>query len=100
VASSTRRQSRWPKKAEKVAAVLTPVSEITSLKPRVEVRPGVSQTAMFGTDTKIMGRQVIVNVVENGAARSPQNLTRWLVLDLVLIGLPVNKAMIGDNGNG
>jgi hypothetical protein len=42
---------RWPKKAEKVAAVLTPLAEISSLKPRVEVRAGgAGQAAMFGSD--------------------------------------------------
>jgi hypothetical protein len=60
---------RWPKKAEKVAAVLTPLSEITSLKPRVEVRPGVSQTSMFGSDAKITGRQIVIKVVEPGSGR-------------------------------
>jgi hypothetical protein len=60
---------RWPKKAEKVAAVLTPVTEITSVKPRVEVRPGASQTTMFGADAKLMSRQVIVKVVEPRSGR-------------------------------
>jgi len=60
---------RWPKKAEKVAAVLTPVSEITSLKPRVEVKAGAGQTTMFGADAKITGRQVVVKVVEPGSGR-------------------------------
>jgi hypothetical protein len=60
---------RWPKKAEKVAAVLTPVSEITSLKPRVEVRAGAGQATMFGTDVKLTARQVVVRVVEPGSGR-------------------------------
>jgi hypothetical protein len=60
---------RWPKKAEKVAAVLTPISEITSLKPRVEVRAGAGQTTMFGADAKVTGRQVVVKVVEPGSGR-------------------------------
>ncbi len=60
---------RWPKKAEKMAAVLTPISEITSLKPRVEVRPGAGQTTMFGADSKMMGRQIVVRVVEPGSGR-------------------------------
>lgn len=60
---------RWPKKAEKVAAVLTPVSEITSLKPRVEVKAGAGQTTLFGADAKMMGRQVVVKVVEPGSGR-------------------------------
>ena len=69
---------RSPKKAAKVAAVLTPLSEITSLKPRVEVRPGgAGQTTMFGADSKIIGRQVLVKVVEPGSGRrlfkSPQS---------------------------
>jgi hypothetical protein len=61
---------RWPKKAEKVPAVLTPISEITLLKPRVEVKPGgAGQTTMFGGDTNMMGRQVVVKVVEPGTGR-------------------------------
>jgi hypothetical protein len=61
---------RWPKKAEKVAVVLTPLAEITSLKPRVEVAPGnAGQTSMFGPDTKMMGRQVAIKVVEPGSGR-------------------------------
>jgi hypothetical protein len=55
---------RWPNKTEKVAAVLTPVSEITSLRPRVEVRAGTRQTTMFGADAKMTGRQIVVKVVE------------------------------------
>ena len=68
---------RWPKKAEKVAAVLTPFAEITSLKPRVEVKPGAGQATMFGADAKMMSRQVVVKVVEPGSGRrlfkSPQS---------------------------
>jgi len=61
---------RWPKKAEKVAAVLTPIAEITSVRPRVEVRPGgAGQSTMFGPDAKIMGRQVVVRVVEPESGR-------------------------------
>lgn len=62
---------RWPKKAEKVAAVLTPIAEITSLKPRVEVKAGAvaGQASMFGPDAKMMGRQVVVKVVEPGSGR-------------------------------
>ena len=60
----------WPKKAEKVKAVLTPLSEITSQKPRVEVRPGdAGQTTMFGPDSKMTGRQIVVKVVEPASGR-------------------------------
>jgi hypothetical protein len=61
---------RWPKKAEKITAVLTPLAEISSMKPRVEVRPGgAGQASMFGADAKMMGRQVVVKVVEPGSGR-------------------------------
>lgn len=61
---------RWPKKAEKVVAVLTPLTEISSLKPRVEVRAGgAGQASMFGPDAKMMGRHVVVKVVEPGSGR-------------------------------
>jgi hypothetical protein len=69
---------RWPKKAEKVAAVLTPISAIASLKPRVEVKPGsAGQASLFGADAKVIGRQITVKVVEPGSGRrlfrSPQS---------------------------
>jgi hypothetical protein len=60
---------RWPKKAEKVAAVLTPLAEISSLKPRVEVTGGPGQALIFGPDAKMIGRQVVVKVVELGSGR-------------------------------
>jgi hypothetical protein len=61
---------RWPQKAEKIGVVLTPLAEVTSLRPRVEVKPGgAAQTSMFGADAKMMGRQVVVKVVEPGAGR-------------------------------
>jgi hypothetical protein len=59
----------WPKKTEKVSAVLTPISEITSLKPRVEVKPGVSQGTIFGPDAKMMSRQVLVKIVDPATGR-------------------------------
>jgi hypothetical protein len=61
---------RWPKKAEKVAAVLTPLAEITSLKPRVEVRPGGGgRLPGFGAEANVTGRQVMVKIVEPGSGR-------------------------------
>jgi len=62
---------RWPKKAEKVAAVLTPITEIISLKPRVEVKAGAGagQAALFGADPQATGRQIVVKVVEPGSGR-------------------------------
>ncbi|HXG33315.1 MAG TPA: PglZ domain-containing protein [Bryobacteraceae bacterium] len=61
---------RWPRKAEKVAAVLTPVAEITSLKPRVEVRPGSSgRLPGFGAEVGVTGREVTVKVVEPATGR-------------------------------
>jgi hypothetical protein len=61
---------RWPKKAEKIATVLTPLAEIASLRPRVEVKPGgAGQASMFGADAKMIGRQVVVKVVEPGSGR-------------------------------
>ncbi|MGK5084117.1 PglZ domain-containing protein [Bdellovibrionota bacterium FG-1] len=59
---------RSPKKAEKISAVLTPLAEISSLKPRVEVKSG-TQTAMFGPDAKVTGRQIIVKVIEPKSGR-------------------------------
>lgn len=61
---------RWPKKAEKVTAVLTPLTEITSVKPRVEVKVGsAGQGSMFGPDTGMIGRQIVVKIVEPDTGR-------------------------------
>jgi hypothetical protein len=61
---------RWPKKAEKIAAVLTPLTEIASLKPRVEIRPGAhGKLPGFGADARMTGRDVLVRVVEPNSGR-------------------------------
>jgi hypothetical protein len=59
---------RWPKKAEKVSVLLTPLAEITSVAPRVEVRP-VGQATLLATDAKMTGRQVLVKVTEPNTGR-------------------------------
>lgn len=61
---------RWPKKAEKVAVVLTPVTEIVSLRPRLEVRPGAGDRLPgIGADERTLGRQVSVKVVDPSNGR-------------------------------
>ncbi|MBI2837080.1 MAG: PglZ domain-containing protein [Acidobacteria bacterium] len=61
---------RWPKKAEKISVVLTPLSEITSVKPRIELKPGATgQPGLFGADDRMMGREVFVKVVEPASGR-------------------------------
>jgi hypothetical protein len=55
--------ARWPRKAEKVAVVLTPMSAIASLRPRVELRPGVA------AEPRMMSREVTVKVVEPRSGR-------------------------------
>jgi hypothetical protein len=40
---------QWPKKAQKIAAVLKPVAQIVSLAQKIEVAPAAMQKRMFGT---------------------------------------------------
>ncbi len=62
--------ARWPKKAEKMAVVLTPLAEIASLRPRIELKPGVTgRLPGMGSDEKMLGRQVVVKVVDPGSGR-------------------------------
>jgi hypothetical protein len=44
--------------------VLTSLAEITSVRPRVEIRAGVSQATMFGPNAKMAARQIVVKAVE------------------------------------
>lgn len=61
---------RWPKRAQKVAVVLTPIGEIVSLRPRIELRPGTSDLLPgFAADERTLGRQVTVKIVEAGTGR-------------------------------
>ncbi len=61
---------RWPKKAEKVAVVLTPLTEIVSLRPRLEVRPGAGDRLPgIGADERTLGRQVSIKVVDPSNGR-------------------------------
>lgn len=88
---------RWPKKAEKVAAVLTPLAEISSVKPRVEVKAGgVGQSSMFGADAKMMGRQVVVKVVEPGSGRRIFRSAQSCKVDPD--GLPVTLVLEREGG--
>ena len=62
---------RWPKKAQKIRAVLKPVSQIVSLAQRIEVAPGApGQTKLCqmdeiscGLDENLIGRTVLVKVL-------------------------------------
>lgn len=61
---------RWPKKAEKTQAVLAPLSAITSLRPRVEIRPGASGFLPgVGAPATMIGREVMVKIVEPPSRR-------------------------------
>jgi len=61
--------ARWPRKAEKIAVVLTPMSAIASLRPRVELRPGVTGLSGVGPEPRMMTREVVVKVVEPRSGR-------------------------------
>jgi hypothetical protein len=61
---------KWPKKAEKASAVLTPLTTIASLRPRIEVRPGVSgHLPGVGAPSSMTGREVTVKIVEPPSRR-------------------------------
>lgn len=61
---------RWPKKAEKVAVVLTPLTEIVSLRPRLELKPGAGDRLPgLGADERTLGRPVAVKVVDPSSGR-------------------------------
>lgn len=61
---------RWPKKAEKVAVVLTPLIEIVSLRPRVELKAGATNRLPgMGADERTLGRQVVVKVIDPSNGR-------------------------------
>jgi hypothetical protein len=60
----------WPKKAEKVAVVLTPLTEIVSLRPRLELKPGAGgRLPGLGADERTLGRPVAVKVVDPSSGR-------------------------------
>ena len=54
---------QWPKKAQKIVAVLKPVVQIVSLAQKIEVAPAAVQKKLFGTvDENLLSRQVSVKV--------------------------------------
>ncbi|OPY50191.1 MAG: PglZ domain protein [Methanosaeta sp. PtaU1.Bin060] len=63
--------AKWPKKAQKIRAVLKPISQIISLAQRIEVAPGApGQTTLCkleekarGINEKIIGRKVMIKVI-------------------------------------
>lgn len=61
---------RWPRKAEKVRVVLTPLTEIVSLRPRLELKPGAGDRLPgIGADERTLGRQVSVKIVDPSNGR-------------------------------
>jgi hypothetical protein len=63
-------KAEWPKKAAKITVVLTPLKEIATFNPRVEVRPGAADHFPgFGASAENLGRQVKIKVVEHGTGR-------------------------------
>jgi len=58
--------AHWPKKAKKIDVILKPVTEITSLTPRIEIGPGTPvQLDLSGTlDANLLSRNVFVKVID------------------------------------
>jgi hypothetical protein len=56
----------YPRRAKKIEVVLKPITEITSLTPRVEIATGTPvQLDLSGTlDTNLLSRNVLVKVIE------------------------------------
>jgi hypothetical protein len=62
--------ANWPAKARKVEVVLKPVGHVASEAPRVQVQAGVSnQTSLFGTDSKLLARRVMIKIHEPSSGR-------------------------------
>ena len=63
---------KWPKKTEKIKAILKPVIQITSLAQRIEIAPGAPGQMKLcqldkpsrGLDEKLIGRTVMVKVMD------------------------------------
>lgn len=63
--------AHWPKRAKKIAVVLKPITEITSLTQRIEIGPGTPvQVDLSGTlDTNLLSRNVFVKVIDPNTGR-------------------------------
>jgi hypothetical protein len=58
--------AHWPKAARKTRVVLKPITEITSLTPRIEIGPGTAvQVDLSGAlDASLLSRDVFVKVID------------------------------------
>lgn len=63
--------AHWPKRAKKIDVILKPITEITSLTPRIEIAPGTPvQVDLRGTlDTNLLSRNVFVKVIDPETGR-------------------------------
>ncbi|MBW3538714.1 MAG: PglZ domain-containing protein [Planctomycetes bacterium] len=59
----------WPAKARKIGVVLKPVGHITSEAPRVEVQAAADQRTMFGAESNLLARRVLVKVKDPAAGK-------------------------------
>lgn len=60
---------RWPKRMREIGVVLKPISQITTLTPRLEIEPEGVDADLFGkVDEKLVGRrvQVVVQHAQTG----------------------------------
>jgi hypothetical protein len=57
---------RWPQKAQKIGAVLKPITHITSLAQRIQIGPEATQLNFSNkVDENLLARQVIVRVIHS-----------------------------------
>lgn len=60
---------KYPKKGKKIGAVIKPVSQITSLEPRIEIAPaGSVQKSLDGSyDENLLSRTVVVKIIDKNS---------------------------------
>jgi hypothetical protein len=63
--------ARWPKLSRKTRVVLKPVTEITSLTPRIEIGPGTAvQVDLSGAlDSSLLSRDVFVKAIDPNSGK-------------------------------
>ncbi|MEI6306320.1 MAG: PglZ domain-containing protein, partial [Deltaproteobacteria bacterium] len=56
---------QWPKKAQKIGAVIKPITQIISLTQKFDIGPSAAQTELFGAvDENLLSRRVVIKILD------------------------------------
>jgi len=61
---------QWPKKAQKIGAVIKPVTQLVSLTQKIDIGPSAAQAELFGAvDENLLSRRVVIKISDPASGK-------------------------------